>query len=79
MSANTEELSFEQAAQKLEQIVAELEAGELPLAEALAKFEEGMKLKEICAQKLTQAEARIEEYAELEDEATESEEDSLFE
>ncbi len=79
MSANTEELSFEQAAQQLEQIVAELEAGELPLAEALAKFEEGMKLKEICAQKLTQAEARIEEYAELEDEATESEEDSLFE
>ena len=66
MSPDTEELGFEEALAKLEQIVAELEAGELPLAEALAKFGEGMELKKFCEQKLAAAEAQIEQYMEAE-------------
>ncbi len=66
MSPDTEELGFEEALEKLDQIVAELEAGELPLQEALAKFEEGMQLKKLCEQKLAETEARIEQYVESE-------------
>ncbi len=66
MASDTDELDFEDALEKLEAIVAELEAGELPLQEALDKFEKGMALKKLCEQKLTEAEARIEQYVESE-------------
>jgi len=56
------ELSFEEALARLEALVEELEGGDLPLAEALAKFEEGMTLKALCAQKLQEAEAKVEEW-----------------
>ncbi len=56
------EVSFEEALARLEALVEELEGGDLPLAEALAKFEEGMALKALCAQKLQEAEAKVEEW-----------------
>lgn len=68
MAPDTDELDFEEALESLEQIVAELEAGELPLHEALEKFEKGMELKKLCEQKLTEAEARIEQYVKAESE-----------
>ncbi len=51
--------SFEQALQQLEQIVRELESGDLPLEAALRKFEEGIELSKFCSQKLAETERRI--------------------
>ena len=62
MSREPLELGFEEALAQLEQIVGELEAGQLSLQEALERFEQGMVLKEFCEQQLAEAEARIEQY-----------------
>lgn len=51
--------SFEQSLKQLEEIVHELEHGELPLEQAIKKFEEGMELSKFCAQKLEETEQRI--------------------
>jgi exodeoxyribonuclease VII small subunit len=51
--------SFEQSLKQLEQIVAELESGDLPLEQALKKFEEAMELSKFCAQKLDETERKI--------------------
>jgi exodeoxyribonuclease VII small subunit len=51
--------SFEQALKLLEQIVAELESGDLPLEQALRRFEEGMELSRYCAQRLEETERKI--------------------
>jgi exodeoxyribonuclease VII small subunit len=57
-----EELDFEAALERLEAIVGELESGELGLEESLRRFEEATRLKDLCARKLREAEARVEEY-----------------
>jgi exodeoxyribonuclease VII small subunit len=57
-----EELDFETALERLEQIVSELESGTLGLEQSLARFEEAMRLRELCARKLREAETRVEEY-----------------
>jgi exodeoxyribonuclease VII small subunit len=51
--------TFEQSMKQLEQIVAELESGELPLEQAIKKFEEGVELSRFCAQKLEETERKI--------------------
>jgi exodeoxyribonuclease VII small subunit len=51
--------SFEQSLKQLEQIVHELESGELPLEQAIRKFEEGIELSKFCAQKLEETERKI--------------------
>lgn len=56
----TEELKFEKALERLEKIVEELESGNIPLEEALKRYEEGVKLSRTCSEKLTQAEKKIE-------------------
>jgi exodeoxyribonuclease VII small subunit len=53
-------LTFEQAIQRLEKIVAEMEAAELPLEDILKKYEEGSRLVRFCGQKLDEAEKKIE-------------------
>jgi exodeoxyribonuclease VII small subunit len=53
-------VKFEEALDKLERIVGELEDGGLPLEDALAKFEEGIKLTRLCSAKLKEAEKKIE-------------------
>jgi exodeoxyribonuclease VII small subunit len=53
-------LSFEQAIQRLEKIVAEMENAELPLEQVLQKYEEGTRLVRFCGQKLDEAEKKIE-------------------
>ncbi len=51
--------SFEQAMARLEEIVAALDSGEVPLEEALALFEEGAKLVKQCNTQLEKAEQRV--------------------
>ena len=57
---NQESLSFEKALAQLEQVVESMESGEVPLAELMAKFEEGTKLLQICETRLRDAELKIE-------------------
>lgn len=54
-------LTFEAALGKLEAIVESMESGEVPLAELLAKFEEGTKLLRVCETRLKDAELKIEQ------------------
>jgi exodeoxyribonuclease VII small subunit len=60
MITEPEVLNFEAALARLETVVARLESGELTLAESLRTFEEGVYLSRQCAERLDQAEARIE-------------------
>jgi exodeoxyribonuclease VII small subunit len=60
MTTDKETLSFEQAMEKLEQIVARLENGDVPLEKAIELFQEGMLLSQLCSQKLEQVERKIE-------------------
>lgn len=55
-----EGLKFEQALERLEKIVADMESAELPLDDVVGKFEEGTRLVRFCAQKLEEAEKKIE-------------------
>lgn len=54
-----EEINFEEAVKKLEQITAELEKGDLSLDESVKKFEEGIKLSKECNKILEDSEKRI--------------------
>ncbi len=51
---------FEDSLEKLEDIVKKMEAGDLPLEEALKSFEEGIKLIRSCQAKLDEAQRRVE-------------------
>jgi len=51
--------TFEKAMQQLEQIVADLEAGDIPLEKALQKFEDGMALSKYCAERLDETEKKV--------------------
>jgi len=54
-------LSFETALEKLEAIVESMESGDVPLADLLAKFEEGNTLLRHCESRLKEAEIKIEQ------------------
>ncbi len=56
-----EEKSFEQLYAELEATVAKMEAGDLPLDDALALFQRGMELAQQCGVLIDQAELRIKE------------------
>ncbi len=51
---------FEEALEKLEEIVKKMESGDLTLDESLKAFEEGIRLSRLCAQKIDEAERRVE-------------------
>ncbi len=53
------ELSFEESLEKLEEIVKKLETGEVPLDDAIAEFNNAMKLAKVCDEKLKNAEGAI--------------------
>ena len=61
VEAKDSKLSFEAALGKLESIVEAMESGDVPLAELLAKFEEGSKLLKVCEARLKDAELKIEQ------------------
>jgi len=54
------EKKFEPALARLEEIVQELEQGDLPLEQSLKLFEEGIKLSRICNTRLEEAERKVE-------------------
>jgi exodeoxyribonuclease VII small subunit len=54
-------LSFEDALNQLETIVETMESGDVPLADLLAKFEQGNKLLKVCETRLKDAELKIEQ------------------
>ena len=58
-------LTFEQAMARLEEIVAQLEAGDHPLAESLSLYEEGAKLMKQCVTMLDKAEQKTGELKEV--------------
>jgi len=66
---NVEELSFEEALAKLEELVEKIDSGDLPLAEALETFKLATELSEHCARLLNEAEAAVEELEAGTDEA----------
>lgn len=51
--------TLESALDRLDAIVREMEAGELPLEALIAKYEEGIALTKLCQEKLDRAEERI--------------------
>ena len=59
-ASDSENLPFEASLKKLEKIVDRLEAGEIELEEALAAFEEGVRLARRCSEQLERAERRVE-------------------
>ncbi len=54
-----EEINFEDAMKKLEEITSELEKGDLSLDESVKKFEEGIKLSKECNKILEDSEKKI--------------------
>jgi len=50
---------FEDAMKRLEDVVENLESGELSLKDSLQIFEEGMKLVSFCSKKLEEAEQKV--------------------
>jgi exodeoxyribonuclease VII small subunit len=59
-SGDLASLSFEQALQELERIVAELESGQAPLERSIEMYERGAALKAHCEAKLEAARLRVE-------------------
>jgi exodeoxyribonuclease VII small subunit len=57
----SEELTFEQAMDQLEDIVEKLEEGDVPLEEAISIYKQGMDLSRLCHQKLKAVEDQLTE------------------
>ncbi len=58
--AKNNNTSFEEALRRLEEIVAELEDGDIPLEESLKLYEEGIGLYRLCMAKLNELQGKIE-------------------
>ena len=59
MARTPRQPSFEQTLADLETLVARLESGELPLDQALAAFEQGVKLTRACQNALQAAQQKV--------------------
>ena len=64
MNKKIEELSFEEAFEKLNKILEKLESGEVELEKSIELYEEGMLLKNHCEDKLKKAEMKIKKVVE---------------
>jgi exodeoxyribonuclease VII small subunit len=53
------EISFEEAMERLEQIVERLERGDISLEESISNFQKGIELSKYCSSKLDEAEKKI--------------------
>jgi exodeoxyribonuclease VII small subunit len=58
-AATAAEPTLEAAMERLDAIVREMEAGELPLETLISKYEEGIGLSKLCQERLERAEERI--------------------
>lgn len=54
------ELKFEEMMKRLDEIVGELESGDIPLEESLKKYEEGIKLIQACRKRLDETKRKVE-------------------
>lgn len=57
--SNEQKISFEEAMNKLEQIVDKLEEGDVPLEKAIVFYKEGMELSKLCHDKLKSVEEQL--------------------
>ncbi|WP_375174228.1 exodeoxyribonuclease VII small subunit [Pseudooceanicola sp.] len=55
-----EEMTFEEAMRELEQVVGQLERGDVPLEESIKLYERGAVLKKRCEDRLKAAEEKVE-------------------
>jgi exodeoxyribonuclease VII small subunit len=62
MSNTYDSLTYDQAFANLEDVLAQLENGDLPLEQTLALYEQGMVLAGLCARKLADAELRVRQW-----------------
>ena len=53
------EMSFEEAMAELEQVVGQLERGDVPLEDSIRLYERGAALKKRCEEKLKEAEEKV--------------------
>lgn len=58
--AEKKQIDFEQSLERLEELVDQMESGELSLEEMIKHFEEGSRLVEVCTKKLDEVEQKIE-------------------
>ena len=56
----SKELRFEDMMKKLDEIVEQLESGQMPLEESLKKYEEGVKLLTLCRKRLDETKRKVE-------------------
>ena len=61
MPAKKETPTFEKSVERLEGLIQTMENGDTPLADLVAKFEEGSKLLNYCQSQLKEAELKIEQ------------------
>ena len=54
------EIKYEKEMTRIENIIEELERGDLDIDKSLELFEEGIKMSRLCSKKLNEAEAKIE-------------------
>ena len=59
-AADIEQMSFEEALRALEEIVQQLERGDVPLDQSINLYERGEELRAACQKRLDAAQARIE-------------------
>ena len=62
MPAKKEDPTFEKSVERLEGLIQAMESGDTPLADLVAKFEEGSKLLNHCQAQLKEAELKIENF-----------------
>ena len=60
MTTKKNDISFEEALKDLEKIVEDLNNGDMELEKAITAYEKGIQLKDICEERLKNAQERIE-------------------
>ena len=66
-ASSYESLDFEAAQAQLEQVVSELESGQVPLDRALSLYQQGLALRDVCRRRLEAAEGLLEKLVERAD------------
>ncbi|TMW73743.1 exodeoxyribonuclease VII small subunit [Alteribacter natronophilus] len=61
MSEQNEQVTFEEAMERLEEVVEKLEEGDVPLEEAIQMFQRGMDLSKYCHERLKKVEAQMDQ------------------
>ena len=69
MAVNKKTATFEEALERLEEIVTQLESGDCPLEESMKLYEEGVALSGLCNTKLEKARQKIVTLQQAEEEA----------